>query len=77
MTAERLSNWERRVGNGLKEDGEGRSWEISGCRHYDVAGSRLKCSGKDNADIKGWEQNPLCQENQGKASDSEVPLAYL
>lgn len=77
MTAEGVSNWERRVGNGLGEDGEGRSWEISGCGHNDVAGSRLRCSEKVNADTKGLEQSPPCQENQGKASDSKLPLAYL
>lgn len=52
MTAEGVCNWERRVGNGLGEDGEGRSWEIPGCGHNDVAGSRLRCSEKVNADTR-------------------------
>jgi len=40
------------MGNGLGEDGEGRSREGSGCRYYEVAGSRLGCSGKVSANTE-------------------------
>lgn len=76
-TPEGISVLERRMGNGLGEDGEGRSGEGSGCGHCDVAGSRPGCSGKVSADTeeKGIAARSTIQ-NQGKAFAPKVSLAY-
>lgn len=48
-TPEGVGVLERRMRNGLWEDGEGRSGEGSGCRHCGVAGRRLGCPRKVGA----------------------------